>query len=482
MTPRTLIVVLTLLLALPGRCKLMAQTQCATLTQVINKYYKAGDTRLSILAKQLRIKKLGYQNSLSEYNIRSKVDFSLPYSKSIESVLQPDGNSIYIERNYFSPTYSITTSKKIPLTGGTIGLTTGLSYFKNFLNTNQQFNANWYNLYISQPFFAFNEYKFDKKLRRLTLSADSIQYYKDREAKLEELMAKIIDFEVLRLDIAYNEQEIGNNRDALEKVKILYAHGKLLSIDTLTLSNNLKQSYLQKEQLESTMGIRKADLDFSFREDYRFTICDIEDLAPFHLDTSLLHERYARYNNQQELLINTFVSSEQIKRARKGNGITTTISAGNGINQSSSVFTALYNNPSQQQNVALAVSVPFTGWQSYKRNKEIAELAYQAVQMTRTELEQVAKTWVQEQLTRYSFLYKSYWFSKEKLIALQEVKRVQLEKVLSGRVSTNEYNNAVLSIDMAKMEQLNIIKQILLFRFELRTKTLYDFELMEPVF
>lgn len=475
-------IILTILLLQDGGNRLYAQSNCITLSQLIARYYKSNNVQLSILSKELKVKYLTYRNSLAAYNLSSGINFTVPYSKSIESVLQPDGNSIYIERQYMNPAYSVSASKKIPLTGGTIGITSSLSYFKNFLNTNQQFNANWYNLFISQPFFAYNEYKYDKKLQRLRLSADSIQYYKDREARLATFIGKVINYELLQRRIGNSELTIADNVAALEKVKLLYENGRMLAIDTLLLSNNLKQAHLQKDQLESELVIQAADLNYSFNGKYNFSICNIEELMTYDIDSALLRERYLNYNNQSELMVNAFISSENLKRVRKAHGIITSISAGNGINQTADAFDRLLANPAQKQNVTLAVSVPLTGWQTYKRNKEIAQLQYQAFEMTRNELGYLAGEWATEQMSEYLFLFRSYIYSKEKINGLEEVKRLQMEKVFAGRINISEYNVTESSINIAKLEQLDIIRRILLFRFELRAKTLYDFELKEDVF
>lgn len=476
------IVSLIIFLLCVGSIFSLAQSNCITLNQLIHKYYKSENPQLTILAKNFKVKHLTYQNGLAAYRISSKIDLSVPYSKSIESVLQPDGNSIYTQREYLSPIYTFTTFKKIPLTGGTIGVSSIVGYFQNFIDNSQQFNANWYNIYINQPFWAFNEYRYDKKLKKLTLCADSVQYYKDKEAKLEEFITKAIDYEILKLRIKNIELDISNNQNAIEKVKLLFENGKALSIDTLILSNNIEQLYLQKEQLKKEQTIKKADLDHSLNQQYDFAICNLDELTPYSIDSALLFERYLQYNNQSELLINAFVIAENIKRANLAHGVVSSISIGNGINQTATTFNPLFNNPAQKQNISLALTVPLTGWQTYKRNKEISQLQRQAFEMNKAELIFLAGEWTIQQLSNYLFLFKFYQFYKDRLIGLEEVNKVTLIKMLSGRTSANEYFVTQLSINATKLELLNITKQIQLFRFQLRVKTLYDFELMESVF
>jgi len=125
--------------------KVQSQQKCTTLNALINEFYSTSG-KASILKNQFKIKQLTYLNRLQKYKIGSKLDVSLPYSKSIESILQPDGNLLYSQREFLNPIVTTSVFKKIPFTGGEIGLSSSLGYFQNFLQSNRQFTANWLNL------------------------------------------------------------------------------------------------------------------------------------------------------------------------------------------------------------------------------------------------------------------------------------------------------------------------------------------------
>jgi hypothetical protein len=458
-----------------------AQKRCITINSLINEYYK-GNQQLAILDKNFKIKWLTYQNDLEKWKISSRVDATLPYSKSIESVLQPDGNAIFTQRQFLSPNLNVTTFKKIPKTGGEIGISGSLGYFKNFKNNNQQFSANWFNISISQPLFAYNEFQFERTKQALNFGADSIQYLKDREAKLKDFMSKVIEYEVLKRKIENDENNMIDNKKALDKVKILYENGKMLSIDTLTLSNNIDQAKLNISKAQSELKFKQLALSYYFNRSYSLSICDFDELIIFQLDSVLLKENYLKYNNIQEIIIDSFFAFENIKKANKSHGITTSISAGIGANQSAIQFDRLTNTPSQRQNLAIATSVPLTGWQSYKRNKEIALLQQQVYESNKKDVYFLANEWINDKINTYNFLVKSYSFSTKKLYSLETILTTQLERLLAGKANTNEYNSTQLSINNVKIEQLEIIKEILLFRFEIRSLTLYDVELNQEIF
>ena len=93
----------------------------------------------------------------------------------------------------------------------------------------------------------------------------------------------------------------------------------------------------------------------------------------------------------------------------------------------------------------------------------------------------MANEWINDKINNYHFLVKSYSFSKEKINSLETILTTQLERVLAGKANTNEYNSTQLSINNVKIEQLEIIKEILLFRFEIRSLNLYDVELNQEI-
>jgi hypothetical protein len=337
----------------------MAQS-CQTLDQILQEF-SGTNNELITLQQKLNIQYKLFQNKQDQWKPSAKADVGLPYSNLIESVVSGDGNVNYVKRNYINPLLSLITSKKIPYTGGEIGVNGSLGLFQNFINSNKQYNANWFNIYISQPLFAYNTFKFEQAKQRMELSVDSIKFYHDKEVKLTSLVNAILDYEIAKQKIEYNEQLSKQANYSLQRIKTLYQNGRALAEDTMLLSFSISKAILENEKLTNDIKAKKEFLLTQLNHAYNHTICNIMEVPIMIIDTTTLKQRYLKYSFQKELLLDSLEVFENSKKTKKAHGINTTISAGIGANQTSTIVNQLFTNPSQRQNVTLNTSVPMVG-------------------------------------------------------------------------------------------------------------------------
>jgi hypothetical protein len=458
-------------------CALNAKSQdnCENVNSLITEYLKSNST-IKNLDYGIKIKYLNNVIDQQQWKINSKGSFTLPYSKSIESIVQPDGNVQYIPRNYVTPIANITTTKKIVKTGGEIGFTGSMDFFRNFINNNKQFNANWVNFYVSQPLFSYNQFKFEKVKQRLELSNDSINYYINRELKTKAFVEKLLDYESKILQIDEAGKSIKTTNFAIDKIKILVENGRALGIDTLILANSREQAIANQQKLVESSIILKAIISNYLGRTLNASLCSNNKVQLYNLDSNILIPAYLKYNFSKELIIDSFVSSENIKKAKKTRGITTSINAGLGANQTATNFNQLFTDPSQRQNISLSTSIPITGWDNYLRKKEVALLEATIFENNKNEILFSANTWYLEKVGEYNFLLKSYQQLLNKLEAFEKIGAIQFEKVMAGKTSSTDYNNTISQINSTKLEIIDILKNAQLFRFEIRSKTLIDLE------
>jgi hypothetical protein len=458
----------------------MAQS-CKTLDQILQEFSGTNNELITLKAK-LNIQYKLYQNQLDKWKPTAKLDVELPYSNSIESVISGDGNVNYLKRNYLNPLLSVSTSKKIPFTGGEIGINGSLGLFQNFINSNKQYNANWFNIYISQPLFAYNNFKFEQAKQRIELSIDSIKFYHDKETKLTKLVSAILDYEIAKQKIEYNEQLSKQANYSLQRIKTLYQNGRALAEDTMLLSYSINKAKLEYEKLNDDIKAKKEFLSTQLNRTYKNTICDLMEVPILKIDTTELKQRYIKYSFQKELLLDSFEVFENSKKIKKSHGLNTTISAGIGANQTSTNVNQLFTNPSQRQNVTLNTSVPITGWKTYKRNNEIALIEQQNYQRGRQDIQSNSNLWTTEMYNQYKYLLKSFQLTKTNLSNLENLSNSVYKRFEMGKVPFTDYNNVVNEISTIQQSQLEIIKQLYLLRFNLREKTLYDWSLEKEVF
>jgi outer membrane protein TolC len=455
--------------------------QCQTLDQIIQEFTSTNN-ELITLQEKLKIQYKLYQNNQDKWKPNAKLDLALPYSNSIESVVSGDGSVNYLKRNYLNPLLSLSTSKKITQTGGEIGVNGSVGLFQNFINSNKQFNANWFNIYVSQPLFAYNTMKAERNKQRLALSVDSIQYYQNKETQLKKIVEAILDYEIAKQKINYNEQLVKQANYTLKRIKVMHENGRALADDTILVAYNVSKSNVEKEKLLDNAKAKSDYLTSQLNHAYKSSMCDVMNAPTLAIDTSELKQRYITYSFQKEMILDSLDVFENTIKMKKAHGITTSMSLGIGANKTSSDFNQLYQSPSQRQNVTINTSVPITGWQTYKRNNEIALIEQQNYQRTKQDIENNASLWTTETYNNYKYLLKSYNLAKGNLEGLQTLANSVYKRFEFGKVPFTEYNNVVNEISTTQQNLLDIVKQLYLLRFELRAKTLYDYALAKEVF
>jgi hypothetical protein len=461
--------------------ELQTIAQCQTLDQILQEFTHTNN-ELITLKEKLGIQYKVYLNSLDKYKTNAKLDLAIPYSNSIESVISGDGSANYLRRNYINPLLSVSSSKKVPLTGGEIGVNGNVGLFQNFINSNKQFNANWFNIYISQPLFAHNNMKAERNKQRAALSVDSITYYQNKEIQIKKIVEAILDYEMAKQKTNYNDDNVPQANDALTRIKLMYKNGKAIADDTIIVANNLANAKLEKEKLLDDEKTKKDYLTSQLNHVYTHSLCDVMNAPNLLMDTSELKQRYIHYSFQKEMILDSLDIFENTIKMKKAHGINTSISAGIGANKSSTDFNQLYQSPSQRQNVTFNTSVPITGWQTYKRNNEIALIEQQNYQRTKKGIENNALLWTIETYNNCKYLLKSYNLNKANLEGLQTLANSVYKRFEYGKVSFAEYNSVIIEMNNTRQNILDIVKQLYLLRFELRAKTLFDFSLGKAVF
>ena len=465
-----------LLLVLPVKAQ-----PCISLDDIIQEFASTNNDLIT-LNEKMKIQCKLYQNNQDKWKPSTKLEVALPYSNSIESVISGDGNVNYLKRNYLNPLLSISTAKKISLTGGEIGINGSLGLFHNFLNNNKQFNANWFNVYVSQPLFAYNEMKADRVKQRISLCIDSIQYYKGRETKLKSIVEAILDYEIAKQRIIHITQQFTEANYALQRTKTLYQLGRVLAEDTILIAYNLSKVNLEMAKLLDDLKAKQLFLTSQLSKNYDYSLCELFTIPNLQIDSSELRRLYLNYGFQKELIIDSIDAFENTIKMKKAHGITISILAGIGANNSSTDINQLYNSPSQRQNITLNATVPLTGWQTYKRNNQIALMEQQNYERAKQDIKNSAAQWAKETYNNYKYLVQSYNLAKSNLEGLKALANSVFKRYEVGRASFTEYASVLNEISNTEEGLLNIIKQLYILRFELRTKTLFDFTLSKDVF
>jgi outer membrane protein TolC len=173
-------------------------------------------------------------------------------------------------------------------------------------------------------------------------------------------------------------------------------------------------------------------------------------------------------------------AESEVARAR-GERLNININASYGLTQSSAIIQDVYSKPLEQQRLRFGIDIPIVDWgranariQTAVANKELVE----------TQMEQAEQNFKQEV---YLSVKQLNMYRQKLLIALtadsitQKRYDITIKRYLIGKIGIIDLNMAIIDKNQTKQDYIAALGTYWNAYFELRRKTLYDFELNKPI-
>ena len=427
---------------------------------------------------QYQIDSLHQANNRNKYKLQADLSFSIPYTKSIDPVMQPDGTNKLIETNYISPLARLSLRQRVAFMGGDLVFFSSLNGYADFINGNRQYGLNWFNLQYVQNIFDFNEYKYELRKIKLQQEKDkqTLLYFNSED--ITNFVELVFQYYINRQLLAENSKNIEKNQELLKKKRTLLKYGKALASDTLNIYLLLNKLQVKNEELEAKKQFAENRIKYKTIIDKDLEVNISENPLPLNLARSVLSERYLKYTLQKNADLELFELDSEIARSRRNTGITAAVSLGAGLNSKADdyIYNLTEGRPSDKENIALTLTVPISGWYSQKNRKKIASLHKEIYLREQENNTQEADLWAQDIIVKYRQSLSLIELANKNLEASRELERILLKNIENGK---NDYialyqlyadNQAFLS------EKYNALRDIYVLKYDLIKKTFFDFE------
>jgi outer membrane protein TolC len=147
-----------------------------------------------------------------------------------------------------------------------------------------------------------------------------------------------------------------------------------------------------------------------------------------------------------------------------------------GVSDQNMQVSDVYRNPSDNVRVGLQLNVPVLDWGRQKARIMTAEANRKLVQY---QLQQDEETFDQEILTQV----RNFNLLREQLVSriksdeiAQKAYNISKQLFIIGKISITELNGSLASKDLAKQNYISSLRDFWTAYYQLREKTLYDFE------
>ncbi|MBX2915956.1 MAG: TolC family protein [Cyclobacteriaceae bacterium] len=399
------------------------------------------------------------------------------YNNSFTPVRQPDGSIQYLPLNQLNPGLNFGLQQPIQWTGGTIFVNSSYNYFNNITNDTRQWNGAPFNIFVNQPLFAFNPYKWDRMIEPIRYEESKREYAESMEQISSNAVQAFFNVMQAQVDAQIAKFNLANN-DTIYKIE----QGRY-NIGT-TSQDKLLQVELQL--LRSRQDVAKADLDLQtaslqlrtfigLRSGERFDLTLPDAIPQF----DITEEEALQFAKQNRAAFIAFerrkIEAEQAVAQARGERYQVGLTASYGTNNVGNALGDLYQNPARQQMANVTFNVPLVDW---GRRKALMRTAIANKRLNDYVIAQDEVTFEQEILTQvrqFEMLRLQIEITKKADEVAQQRYVVAQNRYLIGKIDITNLNIALNEKDTAKRSYIDALKSFWTAYYDLRRLTLYDF-------
>ena len=157
-----------------------------------------------------------YRFFQAAYNPQLNLEGTLPsYSQSFTNVTQPDGTIEFREVRQNLVDLELGLRQVIAPTGGRLSVNSSTSRFDNFLASDNENQTRWngvpVNIRLDQPIFAYNPYKWDKKIEPIIYEESKREYVEEMEQISRNVTQMFFNFLVAQVNLDIQTKNLQNS-------------------------------------------------------------------------------------------------------------------------------------------------------------------------------------------------------------------------------------------------------------------------------
>lgn len=406
--------------------------------------------------------------------------------QNISPYLNPDGSQTYVSSKYISAQANLALTQKIGITGGTIAVNSYLSGIHNVNSANASpFLSYPVNIELNQPIFTYNPYRWDRKIKPLKFSLAKRKYIED----IEQISITTSNhfFTLLQAQV---EKKIAatnlSNYDTLYRIaKGRYQLGKIAENDLLQLELNFLQAQAAVENAE--LALDNAQFRFKsylrIQDSVPVILLPPGDINFFKIDPQkavmLANENSSSSLDFKKRLLE---AASAVNFAKLDGRFDAQIHALIGLQQSGPTVPEAYQNPLDQRQISVGLTIPIVDW----------GVANGQIKMAQSQ-EEIVKNSVEQEIIDFqrNVFLKVIEFNMQqnqlKIAAKSDTVARKSYEVTKGRYligkinSILDLNNAQIETDNSQKKYYYALQTFWRSYYEIRKMTLFDFLKNEPL-
>ena len=295
------------------------------------------------------------------------------FSRSIQSVTQPDGSQLFVPTDNTRADLGILMTQAIPFTGGSFFVASSITRLDVSRTTSvRSWNATPYSIGFRQDLFRPGSLAFDASEQELRYTSAERQYLEAREDIALAASQAFFALYTARMGLANATANAAVNDTLYTLNKGRFEVGKIGENDLLQSELALlrARNALDQARLDLARAEAALRLVLNVAPGARLDIAVSAEVPAVHADTITAVAQALRNRSQMtDFELAEAQARRRVTESRWSNGLSAVVSASMGTNATSPVGSTLYQNPLEQQALQVQLSVPF--FQSGARSAEV---------------------------------------------------------------------------------------------------------------
>ncbi|MGE5428558.1 MAG: TolC family protein [Methylococcaceae bacterium] len=401
------------------------------------------------------------------------------FAQSYEEVQQDDGSFKFKRINSLRTNASLSLNQSISLTGTYIYASTSAYRLQDFNTDSVGFSGSPLSFGFSQPIFAYNWLKWQKKMEPLVYDEGQKTYIQRIEEISLNTMYKF--FTYLSVQTNYNLAESALKNSTIN-LKIAQTKKDLGTISENNFARiELSVLTAQKSLNRARMDLKNADFDLKsyigLPLDQKIELKIPLDISLYEIDPEkALAEARVNRKESSQYKRRLIEAESNLKYAKSKTGLNATLSGSYGLSKSAKSMAGIYDHPERQQYLTLGLSIPILDWGQSASAVKMAEtdrdLIIFDVEKDRTDFDRS----VVVQVEQFSLLKDQLVTTKEADKVAANGYQIALKQFQNGETTITDLNISLQERDNAKRDYINSLRSYWEAYYKLRILTLYDFE------
>ena len=427
-----------------------------------------------------------WKNHQTRFRPQLTLSGDLPdYENQTKPIVQPDGSIVFNKVSQLETNAQIALSQPIPMLGAYVYAASGLVRLQDFNNSTVGFSGYPISVGITQPLFAYNWMKWARMTEPLVYEEAQKSFIESIEEISYEATSRF--FRYLRIQTNYSlaESNLKNSRDNLRIARVRQELGTISENDFARIQLSVFNA--QKALNNARIDLKNADYELKryigLDQDQQIELIIPLDMFLFKVDPEKALEEALENRKETPQFERRLIQAErELTQAKRNSGLSATLSMSYGLSNSADLLPGVYENPDQQQNVKLSLSVPILDWGRSESQVKLAEsereLVLYDVEQDRQDFERRVVVMVEQ----FNLIKDQMETAEAADQVAEEGYQIALKKFQNGEISITDLNISLAEREGAKRDYISSIENYWESYYLLREVTLYDFELKKKIY